>query len=147
MAAEDIGSLYPTKIPGYSDAADIQAALRLYHYGDSAYDITNTDPENLEPESVAGSFKTLSDRIIVVENAGVPVSVTETEPTNPVDGFLWVNPALNVITAGNFGTVIDYSTNAPVTYVTEGRIWAKKGTSPVELYIYNGTTSQWDRIG
>ena len=30
MAAESIGNLIPTKIPGYADAADIQAALRLY---------------------------------------------------------------------------------------------------------------------
>ena len=147
MAAENIGSLYPTKIPGYSDAADIQAALRLYHYGDTTYDISNTDPENLEPNSVAGSFKTLSDRVDIVENAGIPVSVTETEPTNPEDGFIWVNPEAQIMTGGVFGNVIDYQTSAPVTYVTEGRLWAKKGTSPVELYIYNGTTSEWDRIG
>jgi hypothetical protein len=147
MAAEDIGSLYPTKIPGYSDAADIQAALRLYHYGDTTYDISNTNPENLEPNSVAGSFKTLSDRVTDVENAGIPVSVSETEPTSPVDGFIWVNPAVSVVTGGVFGNVIDYSVNAPVTYVVEGRLWAKKGTSPVELYVYNGTTSEWDRIG
>lgn len=147
MAAEDIGSLYPTKIPGYSDAADIQAALRLYHYGDSEYDITNSNAALLEPNSIAGSFKTLSDRVTDVENAGVPVSVTETEPVNPVDGFLWVNPAVSVISSGNLGTVIDYTANAPETYVTEGRLWAKKGTTPVELYIYDATTSTWNRIG
>lgn len=146
MAAEDIGSLYPTKIPGYSDAADIQAALRLYHYGDSEYDITNSNTALLEPNSVAGSFQTLSDRITDVENAGIPISVSETEPTNPVDGFLWVNPDVSVITGGVFGSVIDYNSIAPTAYVTEGRLWAKKGTNPVELYIYNGTTSEWDRL-
>jgi hypothetical protein len=146
MASEDIGSLYPTKIPGYSDAADIQAALRLYHYGNSEYDTTNTDPDNLEPNSIAGSFKTLSDRVTDVENAGIPVSVSETEPTSPVEGFIWVNPGVNVLTGGVFGNVIDYVATAPTTYVTEGRLWAKKGTSPIELYIFNGTTSEWDRL-
>ena len=147
MAAEDIGSLYPTKIPGYSDAADIQAALRLYHYGDSEYDINNSNTALLEPNSIAGSFKTLNDRVTDVENAGVPISVSETEPVNPVDGFLWVDPSTNAMTGGVFGNVIDYNSIAPTTYVTEGRLWAKKGTTPVELYIYNATTSTWDRIG
>ena len=41
MASENIGNLYPSKIPGYEDAADIQAALRLYHYGSTTYDINN----------------------------------------------------------------------------------------------------------
>jgi hypothetical protein len=42
MAAEYIddtengSGVYPTKIPGYEDAADIQEALRLYHYGSTA---------------------------------------------------------------------------------------------------------------
>ena len=43
MAAESIGALIPTAIPGYADAADIQAALRVYHYGEYAYNQANTD--------------------------------------------------------------------------------------------------------
>ena len=39
MAAESIGVLIPTKIPAFIDDADIQAALRLYHYGDYNFDI------------------------------------------------------------------------------------------------------------
>lgn len=147
MAAEDIGSLYPTKIPGYSDAADIQAALRLYHYGDPEYDITNTNTANLEPNSIAGSLQHLEDRVTDVENASLPISVQQTEPASPVDGFLWINPSTNTITGGVYGNVIDYTTTAPVTYVVDGRLWAKKGTTPVELYIYNGTTATWNRIG
>jgi hypothetical protein len=30
---QDGSGIYPTKIPGYGDAADIKEALRLYHYG------------------------------------------------------------------------------------------------------------------
>jgi hypothetical protein len=30
---EDGSGIYPTKIPGYGDSADIKEALRLYHYG------------------------------------------------------------------------------------------------------------------
>ena len=47
MAVESIGALYPTKIPGYADAADIQAALRAYHYGSYAYNTANTSPASV----------------------------------------------------------------------------------------------------
>lgn len=43
MAIEDIGELINTKIPGYADDADIQAALRIYHYG--------TDDPTVESET------------------------------------------------------------------------------------------------
>ena len=48
MAAENIDNtvsgsgLFNTKVPSLSDAADIQAALRLYHYGSYTYDGSNT---------------------------------------------------------------------------------------------------------
>ena len=63
MAAEDIGELVPTKIPGYSDAADIQAALRLYHYGSYTFDINETDPTQLVNPSIAYSINDLQDQI------------------------------------------------------------------------------------
>ena len=53
MAVESIGALYPTKIPGYADAADIQAALRAYHYGSYTYDTANTSTGSLVANSMA----------------------------------------------------------------------------------------------
>ena len=53
MAAESIGALYSTKIPGYADAADIQAALRAYHYGSYTFDTSETNPANLINPSIA----------------------------------------------------------------------------------------------
>ena len=40
MAVESIGGVYNVKIPGLTDAADIQAAFQAYHYG--AYTSTAT---------------------------------------------------------------------------------------------------------
>ena len=51
---------YPTKIPGYEDAADIQEALRLYHYGTSIIPPTSSD---INPKSIAGYFKQLQTTI------------------------------------------------------------------------------------
>ena len=63
MAAEYIddtengSGLYPTKIPGYEDAADIQEALRLYHYGSNVIPTTsdlNGTATSINTKSVAG---------------------------------------------------------------------------------------------
>jgi len=91
MASENIGSAYPTKIPGYDDAADIQAALRLYHYGSESYDPANTNPSQIPSQSVAGYLKSIEEDIATLEATGVGSDFSEAEPINPVDGFIWVD--------------------------------------------------------
>jgi hypothetical protein len=71
MAAEFIddtengSGLYPTKIPGYEDAADIQEALRLYHYGSSTIPTVDElgTANGINTKSVAGYLKALSNYI------------------------------------------------------------------------------------
>jgi cell division septation protein DedD len=69
VAAENIdgtvdgSGFFPTKVPGLSDAADIQAALRLYHYGSYTYDGSNTDKGDLEAASIARHLQDLADAI------------------------------------------------------------------------------------
>lgn len=63
MAAENIGILIPTKIPGYVDTADIQAALRLYHYGSYDFDPNESDPTELINPSIAYTLYDLQDQI------------------------------------------------------------------------------------
>jgi len=76
MAAEDIGILIPTKIPGYVDTADIQAALRLYHYGSYDFDPNETDATELINPSIAYTLNDLQDQIdTIVEAAGIQESV------------------------------------------------------------------------
>jgi hypothetical protein len=107
MASESIGSVYPTQIPGYDDAADIQAALKLYHYGSS------TVPANegaLVANSVAGHLKSLDTRLDSVEGTGIGSDFSSSEPTEPEDGFIWVdsdsvvpiieNPTWQLISSG-----------------------------------------------
>jgi hypothetical protein len=63
MAVEDIGFLYKTKIPGYTDAADIQAALRAYHYGSYDFNTAETEPTNLLTPSIARTLYELQQSI------------------------------------------------------------------------------------
>jgi len=53
MATEDIGSLVKTQIPTLGSDADIQTALRVYHYGDEAYNTSNTNPATLPTLGIA----------------------------------------------------------------------------------------------
>ena len=66
MAAEyiddtlDGSGQFPTKIPGYEDAADIQEALRLYHYGTAIIPATASE---INDKSIAGYLKQLQTNI------------------------------------------------------------------------------------
>lgn len=68
MAAENIGELVPTKIPGLVDQADIQAAFRLYHYGSYTFDINETDPAELINPSIAYTINDFEDRLTQIES-------------------------------------------------------------------------------
>ena len=68
MAVESIGVLVPTKIPGYADAADIQAALRAYHYGSYTFDVNETNAANLINPSMAYTITNLQTQITNIAN-------------------------------------------------------------------------------
>jgi hypothetical protein len=70
MAAESIGAIYSTKIPGYADNADIQAAFKLYHYGSLDYDTSETDVAELINPSVAYTLNDLQEQITSLDPAG-----------------------------------------------------------------------------
>lgn len=78
MATEPIGVLVPTAIPGYADAADIQAALRAYHYGSYSFDPNETNPTNLINPSIAYTINDLQDQIDDII-PGIPPSVLTTK--------------------------------------------------------------------
>ena len=66
MAVESIGTLVPTKIPGYADAADIQAALRAYHYGSYTFDVNESNAANLINPSIAYTINNLQSQITTI---------------------------------------------------------------------------------
>jgi hypothetical protein len=70
MAAESIGAIYSTKIPGYADNADIQAAFKLYHYGSTDYNTANANTANLVNPSIAYTLNDLQGQITGLDPAG-----------------------------------------------------------------------------
>lgn len=73
--SEAIGALFGTQVPSLSETADIQEALRLYHYGAPSgtsvgqYDPTNTNASNLKPNSIAYTLNSLQSQITVLSGS------------------------------------------------------------------------------
>lgn len=143
MASEDIGNVYKTQIPGYEDAADIQAALRLYHYGTTT---VPADEESLIANSVAGHLKALDVRLddIELDPARSIISSTEPSVTSLVNGYIWVDSSSITGNAPTYGTAT-YSATAPTENLTAGTLWVDSDSSPLKLYVWSGT--EWRVIG
>ena len=159
MAVENIGNLVPTKIPGYVDDADIQAALRAYHYGSYTFDINETDPEELINPSMAYTINDLQNQID--DNATLELAarnISRAQNSAPVaanfaafsatipNGYIWVDTNA-VDPNGVYDATSIYTATAPTVNLTNGLIWIEKGSSPLTMYVYNGDTSTWDEVG
>jgi hypothetical protein len=79
---ESIGNLYETEVPALSDVADIQEALRIYHYGAPSgsgpgqYPISNSAPSNLVVPSMAYHLYNLQEQIDNFESGVLPSAYT-----------------------------------------------------------------------
>jgi hypothetical protein len=159
MAAENIGNLIPTKIPSLIDNADIQEALRLYHYGSYDFDFAETNTSNLINPSIAYTINSLQNQItsqVALELAARDSSRVSNEPPTAADftsfmtgipnGYVWMDKNAQS-SVGYFAATSVYTTTAPTQNLTNGLIWVEKGSSPLKMYVYNSTTSTFDQIG
>jgi hypothetical protein len=140
MATESIGTLIPTAIPGYTDSADIQAALRAYHYGSYSYDPANTSPASLVTPSIAKTIYDIEADIVALENrpsSGGEVNATEpvpgdfTPPTIP-DGFIWVDSDGSTGN-GPYSATSIFTNSAPTANLTTGVIWVDKDPTSITV--------------
>jgi hypothetical protein len=158
MAVENIGNLVPTKIPALIDDANIQDALKAYHYGSYDFDTAETNTANLLNPSIAYTITNLQTQIntkAALEVAARDISrATTTAPTaaaftafsNTIpDGYVWLDKDSSA-GVGYYAATSVYTATAPTTNLANGLIWIKKGSSPLEMYVYNGDTSTFDRV-
>jgi hypothetical protein len=158
MAVENIGNLVPTKIPALSDDANIQDALKAYHYGSYDFDTAETNTANLLNPSIAYSITNLQTQIntkAALEVAARDSSrATTTAPTAAAftafsdtipDGYVWLDKDSSA-GVGYYAATSVYTATAPSTNLANGLIWIKKGSSPIEMYVYNGDTSTFDQV-
>ena len=148
MATESIGTLIPTAIPGYTDSADIQAALRAYHYGSYSYDPANTSPGSLITPSIAKTVYDIQTDITALENRPSsggevntvqPAATSFTPPEIP-DGFIWVDEDGTVGGLPISATSI-FTNSAPTTSLTTGVIWVDKDATEIASNPYIPTAA------
>jgi hypothetical protein len=142
MASEDIGLIYNTQIPGYEDSADIQAALKLYHYGTTT---PITQESEIVSNSVVGHIKALDDRIDDLQSTGIGSIFASTEPTSPENGYIWVDSDSSFGVAS--ASVAAYQNDAPTTGLVDGLLWVDKNSSPLTMYVYDAEDEEWKEIG
>jgi hypothetical protein len=158
MAVENIGSLVPTKIPALADDADIQDALKAYHYGSYDFDTAETDTANLLNPSIAYTINDLQEQIddqVALELAArdissaqnsAPIAADFTAFSNTIpDGYIWVDKDAPA-PVGYLSATSIYTATEPTTGLANGVLWIKKGSSPLEMYVYNGDTSVFNRV-
>ena len=158
MAVENIGNLIPTKIPALADDANIQDALKAYHYGSYDFDTAETDTANLLNPSIAYTINDLQEQIddqVALELAArdissaqnsAPIAADFTAFSNTIpDGYIWVDKDAPA-PVGYLSATSIYTATEPTTGLANGVIWIKKGSSPLEMYVYNGDTSDFDQV-
>lgn len=122
MAKEEIGNLIPTYIPGYSDDADIQAALRVYHYGDYDYSPSNTSPASLVSPSMAKTIYDIQQDILSLDASTVQNSI------------FTAKGQILTATTSNTPTVLPLGTNYQFLIAksdeTTGLLWTNTLTAP-----------------
>jgi hypothetical protein len=128
MAVESIGTLVPTKIPGYADAADIQAALRAYHYGSYTFDVNETNAANLINPSVAYTINNLQTQISALD-------ITSTIQKS----FLNAKGDLISASADNTPSLLSVGTNGQVLSANSATTSGLEWTTP-EVTLANSAT-------
>ena len=158
MASENIDGttggtgLFNTAIPSLSDNANIQEALRIYHYGLSEGTSNIPTLETVNPKSIAGNFKLISNRVSTLESSGIgsKYSPEANLPETVPDGFLWVDSQSSSPTFNNTGTqalsIARYQDDIPMGTIPDGALWVDKNSSPLTMYVYDSELG-WREIG
>jgi hypothetical protein len=132
MAVEAIGELVPTKIPGYADSADIQAALRVYHYGSYDYDVNEDNASNLVSPSIAYTINDLQEQINNIDTIGTAFLtskgslISASSASTPI--LLSVGTNGQVLTA-NSGTASGLQWAAPEVTLSNSVTFSNKSIS------------------
>ena len=146
MATESIGVLIPTAIPGYADAADIQAALRAYHYGSYEYSPSNTSPASLVTPSMAKTIYDIQEDITALENrpsSGGDVATTAPEPgdftpSGIPNGYIWVDQD-GTIGGQPISATAVFTNSVPTSSLSTGVIWVDQDPTEIAANPYIAT--------
>lgn len=129
--AEDIGSVFNTKVPSYTEAADIRKAFNLYHYGT---EIAPVNEEQVVASSIAGYLKALNEDIDRLE-AGIS-NVIQLEANQDLDDIFQNGVYLS---ASNPSESLGYPTADPGSNSDNGILQVVSKVDPINssrLFVF-----------
>ena len=139
--SEAANQLYNTQIPSLSQNANIQQALRQYHYGVDGvtFPLPQTNA-SINPQSIAGHFRSLKTEISQLQERGIGSAYLSSRPSSPENGFIWVDTqSAASINESSSPTIAFYQAQEP-TGAVQGMFWVNSGT--LSLNVYSGTIWQ-----
>lgn len=141
-------TFFNTLIPSLADDANIQEALRMYHFGTPDGTVADDSGNPIRSESIAGHLNSLKG---LIEEITIGSEYSQAEPQSVPDGYIWVDsdsaapifasPPLTV------PSVARYQNSAPTTGLVDGMLWVDKDASPIRMHVYDATLAQWRIIG
>lgn len=140
---EPTNPIFNTQIPTLTEDANIQEALRIYHYGNATSQPSNNSA--IQPNTMAGHLKALRDDVSELQDLGIGSKFSTSEPTNPEDGFIWLKADSSA--SQLLGTVAIYQNDQPTGNLVDGQLWVDKNSSPLKMYVYDAATPGWREIG
>ena len=149
------GFFYNSQVPDLDDDANIQEALRLYHYGNS--DPENEDPESIDPESISGHFQDVANRFTdVLSYYRTAGDFTSVEPTGTPagtsldegvpDGYIWVDASESGGPSTRYYAAVYYTNTAPSTDLSNGVVWVDKDSALQTAYVWDADSVAWIAI-
>lgn len=141
QSTEQTNQLYNTQIPALSEDANIQEALRLYHYGVGA-GLPTTNAQ-IQPNSIAGHFKSMRTDITTLQSKGTGSEYSSTLPSSVDNGYLWVDStSAATILQDGIPVIAFYQAEEPTSGLVAGMLWVDSDDDSV--YVYNGAS--WDSV-
>lgn len=135
-------AFYNTLVPSLDDNANIQQALRMYHYGTTDGSIPDDSANPISTESVAYYLGSLQSQI----NAfSIGSEYSASAPSTPTNGYVWMDSASS--SSMLLGTVAAYQNSEPTSGLVDGMLWVDKDSSPLTMYVYDAGTQAWRAIG
>lgn len=135
-------AFYNTLVPSLTDNANIQEALRMYHFGTPDGTIPDDSGNPIRTESIAHYLGTLQSQI---DAFGIGSEVSATAPAEPEDGYVWMDSSSSASML--LGSVAVYQNSAPTSGMVDGQLWVDKDSSPLTMYVYDATLASWRAIG
>lgn len=135
-------TFYNTVIPSLTDDANIQEALRMYHFGTPDGSIPDESGNPVRSESMVSYLRALQSQITAFD---IGSGFSSTEPVDPEDGYIWVKSDSTASVLS--GSVAAYQNSAPTANLVDGQLWVDKDSSPLTMYVYDAGAATWKAIG